>query len=95
VKRTINVMVRLTPAELAALHAIVPPGEELAVFARRTLLSASRRDAPPSLRSVAAFIVAALSPEIRLAEATALFDEWVTKSPHSVSEVERDYEDER
>jgi hypothetical protein len=73
-KRTHNVMLRLTAEEHAALVAAAPAGDELAAFARRTLLQAINTPAP-DLRRTASFIVAALSPEIGYEEALALFDE--------------------
>ena len=76
-KRTHNVMLRFTEAELAALKAAAPAGEELAVFARKTLLE-SLGGAKSNLRHAAAFIVAALSPDIDIAQALTLFDEHVS-----------------
>lgn len=80
VKRSHHVMLRMTAAEHAALQAAKPPGEELAVFARKAVLSAaSGRDSADRVRRAAAFVVAALSPEIGFDEALALFDDHVTR----------------
>ncbi len=79
-KRRHNVMLRLTAAEHAALVKAAPPGDELAAFARRTLLSALEKGGASDWRTVAAFIVAALSPDIVFEEALALFDEHMTRA---------------
>lgn len=77
-KRSRNVMLRLSDEEAAALTAALPPGEKPAVFVRRTLLAALANAQPPDVRRAAAFVVAALSPDIDFAEALALFDDHST-----------------
>ena len=74
-KRVHNVMLRLTEAERDRLDAARPAGEELAAFARRTLLHAVGNATSFDLRRTAAFVVAALSPEITFDQALGLFDE--------------------
>ena len=74
-KRTRHVMLRLTRDEYARLTAAAPPGEELAAFARRTLLTTIDAHSTADVRRAAAFVVAALSPDLRYEEALALFDE--------------------
>lgn len=77
-KRTHNVMLRLTPHEHERLMKAVPPGEEVAAFARRTLLSALDGGQSGDVRRAAAFVVAALSSDIGFEEALSLFDEHVS-----------------
>jgi len=77
-KRARNVMLRLTDDEFERLTAARPDGEDLAVFARRTLLAAVAGARPPDVRRAAAFVVAALSADIDFAEALALFDDHTT-----------------
>ena len=75
-KRHCHVMLRLTEQELGLLNSAKPAGEELAVFARRTLLGTVQAAAGGGdLRRSAAFIVAALSPDIGFEEALSLYDE--------------------
>lgn len=76
-KRSRNVMVRLTEEEFSGLSAALPDGEEIAVFARQTLLTALSSQRPSEMRGVAAFIVAALSPDIGYEEALGLFDDQI------------------
>lgn len=83
-KRVHNIMLRLTEAERARLDAARPPGEELAAFARRTLLGAVDSAPPSDLRRAAAFVVAALSPEITFDQALGLFDENVPTTSEEV-----------
>ncbi len=79
-KRSRNVMLRLSDEEYEAVSAARPTGEEVAVFARRTLLAALADAQPPDLRRAAAFVVAALSPDIDFNEALALFDDHTTQA---------------
>lgn len=79
-KRDKNVMIRLTPAERERLTAALPPGEDLAAFARRTLLTAIDETETDRFRRAAAFIVAALT-EHSFEEALVLFDENVALVP--------------
>lgn len=76
-KRTQHVMLRLTPAEHEKLVSRAPAGEELAAFARRTLLAALEVSGTSEAKRAAAFVVAALSSEIGFEEALRLFDEHV------------------
>lgn len=73
-----NVMLRLTPQEYATLTAARPAGENLASFARRTLLaSLSPAPGPAPIREAAALIIAALSPVIDYDDALNLYDEHI------------------
>lgn len=62
-KRTANVMLRLTVAELALLDRRKPTGEERATFARQTLLKALKRK-PAGLREAVAAVVWALADDL-------------------------------
>lgn len=86
-KRARHVMLRLTPDEYARLVGANETGDDLAVFARRTLLAAlAAGDTAAAVRRAAAFTVAALSPDIDFKEALDLYDQ-VTASPtHTTTE---------
>ena len=80
-KRTHTVMLRFSDDEYDILVRAKPDDEELASFARKTLVAAtSGRDPNDSMRRAASFVVACLSPDISFEEALALFDEHV--APH-------------
>jgi hypothetical protein len=68
-KRTNNVMVRLSSPELEAVLAAKPDDVPLAVYLRERITRSA------DLRLVAAFIVAALSPDLTLEATLKLFDE--------------------
>ena len=85
-KRTRHVMLRLTDAEYARLDAAKPSGEELAAFARRTLLGALGEKPVGDIRGAAAFVVAALSAEITFEQALDLFDDHVPAPTEEVSD---------
>lgn len=92
-KRSHHVMLRLTADEYESLLAAKPPGEELAVFARKVVLAAARGPTPEELaRRAAAFTVAALSPDIGFEEALALFDEHVAPNTEEPIHGGRDQE---
>lgn len=77
-KRLHHVMLRLTDDEFAKLSNAKTAGDDLAVFARRTLLAAlDASGSNPDLKKAAAFIVAALSKEFSFDEALVLFDDHV------------------
>ena len=84
-RRSKNVMLRLSAEEHELLSAAVPPGDDKAAFARTLLLSGLAGPEPhDQLRRAAAFVVASLSPEITFEEALALFDENVPAEPVEV-----------
>ena len=78
-KRNRHVMLRLSEEEHRLLLAAKPAGQNLAAFARAALVEGAQVDrSADSLRRVASFIVASLSPEITFEEALVLFDEHVS-----------------
>lgn len=84
-KRSNNVMLRLSDEEHKVLAAAVPPGDDKAAFVRKALMSAlDGPDPQVQLRRASAFVVACLSPEITFEEALSLFDEHVPAGTEEV-----------
>ena len=84
-KRSKNVMLRLSDDEHELLMTAVPPGDDKAAFVRTALLSALNGPRThDELRRAAAFVVACLSPEITFEEALCLFDEHVPAETEEV-----------
>lgn len=85
-KRKHSIMLRLNDDEFDSVIRAKPDGEELASFARASLVdSVTSRDPNGALRLAASFIVACLSPDITIEEALNLFDEHVAESRKEVS----------
>lgn len=83
-RRSCNVMVRLTDFEHKKLLDAKPETEELATFARRVLLRAIEQpEMKGELKRLAAFVVAALSPDIDFREALTLYDDHAVLSKES------------
>ncbi len=79
-KRNCNIMLRLTEDELAKIEAAKPPEVGLATHIRQRLLIGVSFDKPTvDIRQLAAFVVAALSPDYGFEDALALFDQQFEK----------------
>lgn len=90
-RRSRSVMLRLNEDEYDALARAKPDGEDLASFARATLVEAvSGREPGGPMRRIASFIVACLSPEITFEEALVLFDQHMTPDGAGVADGLRD-----
>src|SRR4051794_5127760 len=84
-RRQHSVMLRLSDDEFEAVTRSKPKGEELASFARRTLVDAVTFHNPnDELRRAASFIVASFSPDITFDEALALFDDYASSPREEV-----------
>ncbi len=84
-RRSRNVMLRLSEEEHELLHAAVPPDHDKAAFVRRLVMSGLAAPRPNDhLRRVAAFIVACLSQEFTFEEALSLLDEHVPAGAEGV-----------
>jgi hypothetical protein len=84
-------MLRLSDDEFESVARAKPDGEELARFARRTLIAAVKaHDPSEGLRRAASFVVASLSPDITFDEALALFDDYASAPREEVLDGRRD-----
>jgi hypothetical protein len=85
-KRKHSIMLRLSDEEFDSVSRAKPDGEELASFARASLVGCvASRDPHGALRLAASFIVACLSPDITFEEACNLFDDHVTEPRKEVA----------
>ncbi len=90
-KRKHSIMLRLSDDEFQSVVRAMPDGEELASFARTSLVNTvTSRNPNEALRLAASYIVASLSPDINFEEACDLFDEYVSDSKKEVEHGRRD-----